>query len=45
MKTDGSSLPKEEPVCSEDITEWLPNEFVVDSNEFDSVAALKDVSI
>lgn len=45
MKTGGGSIPTEEPINSDDITVWLPNEFVVDSNEFDCDAVVTEVSI
>lgn len=45
MKTSGGSLLTDEPVSSEEVTAWLPNEFVIDSNEFDSDATFKEVSI
>lgn len=45
FKTGGGSQPPEIPVNSNDISAWLPNEFVVDSNEFDSDSVMKEFSV
>lgn len=36
MATGGGPPPQQDPPQSEDISAWLPNEFVIDTNEFDS---------
>lgn len=36
IATGGGPPPKQDPPQSEDISAWLPNEFVIDTNEFDS---------
>ncbi|XP_045781695.1 uncharacterized protein LOC123878524 isoform X3 [Maniola jurtina] len=36
IATGGGPPPQLDPLKSEDISAWLPNEFVIDTNEFDS---------
>lgn len=36
IATGGGPPPQQDPANSEDISVWLPNEFVIDTNEFDS---------
>lgn len=43
FKTGGGQLPLDEGISGDDIRSWLPNEFIVDQNEFDCDNALQQV--
>lgn len=45
-QTGGGPPPTELPLSDNDISVWLPNEFVIDSNEYDSdVICLKVIKV
>lgn len=44
LKTGGGPQPVQIPVTAEEISVWLPNEFITDVNEYDCDAIIEEVS-